>query len=311
MKKRLLFLPALVVAGAAAAQGAERPNPDDPNAKAPAIEYRSAFEGYRPFAAAELRDWRKANEEVGAAGGYAGHKPGQDPGARPAVTEPRAEPLGPAEAARIARANDPAPQGAHQARNAWFQAVAAAELATYMAQAKTSAEASAELARRMAAVGNLPKLAQAREQAFYAEATTQLARARHHAAAARERLARLTGLPGEDLARRLPARLPDLPHAVDGGGTASIQARSEVREAYHAYRTAFDIARHYRDEIVPLRKQISEEVLLRYNGMLASVFELLADSREQAAAVQASIEALRDFWLAEADLQAALAAGGR
>ncbi|HET9475646.1 MAG TPA: hypothetical protein VFO82_17225, partial [Steroidobacteraceae bacterium] len=64
--------------------------------------------------------------------------------------------------------------------------------------------------------------------------------------------------------------------------------------------------RHYRDEIVPLRKRISEEVLLRYNGMLMSVFELLADSREQVAAVNAYIEAVRDFWFADADLQMAL-----
>ena len=120
---------------------------------------------------------------------------------------------------RIARANDPAPRAAHHARKAWFQAVAAAELATHMSRAKESAEASAELARRMAAVGTLSKLAQAREQVFYAEATAQLARARHHAAA-RERLVRLVGLPAEDLARRLPDRLPELPQAVDGGGTA-------------------------------------------------------------------------------------------
>ena len=45
-----------------------------------------------------------------------------------------------------------------------------------------------------------------------------------------------------------------------------------------AYRTAYDLARHYRDEIVPLRKRISEENLLRYNGMLIGVFELLADA---------------------------------
>ena len=85
-----------------------------------------------------------------------------------------------------------------------------------------------------------------------------------------------------------------------------IQARSEVREAFSAYRTAFDLSRHYRDEIVPLRKRISEEVLLRYNGMLMSVFELLADSREQVAAVNGYIESLRDFWMAESDLQMAL-----
>ena len=60
-----------------------------------------------------------------------------------------------------------------------------------------------------------------------------------------------------------------------------VRARSEVREAYGAYRTAFDLARHYRDEIVPLRKRISDENVLRYNGMLISVFELLADARSR------------------------------
>jgi len=86
----------------------------------------------------------------------------------------------------------------------------------------------------------------------------------------------------------------------------SINARSETREAYAGYRAAFDLARHYRDEIVPLRKQISEENMLRYNGMLIGVFELLADAREQVASVNAYIDALRDYWLADADLQMAL-----
>jgi outer membrane protein TolC len=279
-------------------------------------------------------------------------------------------------------------------RKAWFRAVAAQETAKYMVQVKESAEASAELARRMAGVGNFPKLTQAREQAFYAETTAQLARAQHSATAARERLARLMGLWGEDLAFQLPDRLPELPKAVREGGDleaqaiaqrldvqgarrdaesvarslgltnvtrfvnllevgvlsnsetgkpgqrgweielglpifdfggarvaraerlymqaanrtveAAIAARSEVRETYSSYRTSFDVAKHYRDEIVPLRKRISEEMLLRYNGMLASVFELLADSREQVAAVNGYIESVRDFWIAESDLQMAL-----
>jgi outer membrane protein TolC len=281
-----------------------------------------------------------------------------------------------------------------QTRKAWFEAVAALETERYMEQVKQSAEASAELARRMAEVGNFPKLTYAREQAFYAEATAQLARARHNVTAARERLARLMGLWGEDLRFELPQRLPELPKSVreagdleaqalaqrldvqgarreteslarslgltkatrfisllevgvlsnsetgqerqrgweielgiplfDFGGArtaraermymqavdrtleAAVDARSEVRETYSAYRSAFDIARHYRDEIVPLRRRISEEVLLRYNGMLMSVFELLADSRDQVAAVNAYIEAQRDFWFADADLQMAL-----
>ena len=49
---------------------------------------------------------------------------------------------------------------------------------------------------------------------------------------------------------------------------------------------------------MPLRKRIADENLLRYNGMLIGVFELLADARAQIASVNASIEALRDFWIA-------------
>lgn len=283
------------------------------------------------------------------------------------------------------------------ARKAWFGAVAAQQTAKYMEDVQLAAEASADLARRMAETGNWPFLTRAREQAFYAEATAQLGRARQAHTAAREKLTRLLGLWGEDIGYALPERLPDLPSAArdgaeleaqalrqrldvqaarrdaeslaeslgltrvtrfvdlievgalrntetgqpvqrgvelelrvpifDFGGArtaraehlymqavnraadAAIRARSEVRESYAAYRTAFDLARHYRDEIVPLRKRISEEVLLRYNGMLSSVFELLADSRDAVASVNAYLEAQRDFWMAETDLQLALTTG--
>lgn len=85
-----------------------------------------------------------------------------------------------------------------------------------------------------------------------------------------------------------------------------LNAQSEVREAHEAYRNSFGIAAHYRDEILPRRKLIGDELLLRYNGMLASVFELLADAREQVMSVNAAQDAQRDFWLADADLQAAI-----
>jgi outer membrane protein TolC len=98
--------------------------------------------------------------------------------------------------------------------------------------------------------------------------------------------------------------------AVHRTADTAVRARSEVRESYSAYRTTYDIARHYRDEVVPLRKRISDEVLLRYNGMLASVFELLADARDQIGSVNTAIEAQRDFWIAETALQAAINGGG-
>ena len=281
-------------------------------------------------------------------------------------------------------------------RRAYFDAVAAQELAKFYEQVKETADVSNELAKRMLQAGNFNKLAQMREQAFYADATAQLARAQHQAAAQREKLIRLLGLYGEQLNFRLPQRLPELPKQVlepqnaeqtamdkrldvqmakraaeatakslhltnatrmvnvldvayknksesgaprangyeielelplfDFGSTraaraqatymqavnrtaeVAVNARSEVREAYSAYRTAYDLAQHYRDEVVPLRKRISEENLLRYNGMLIGVFELLADAREQVAGVTGYVQALRDFWVAETNLQTALTA---
>ncbi|HVF64545.1 MAG TPA: TolC family protein [Casimicrobiaceae bacterium] len=278
-------------------------------------------------------------------------------------------------------------------RKAWVGAVAAQESAKYFEQVRMAAEASAELASRMARVGNFNKLTYMREQAFYADATAQLARARLAATVERERLSRLLGLARPHVDFVLPDRLPDLPatpfDAVGAEQTAldrrldvqlarksteavasdlgltratrfinvleagyanesetgehrkngyeieisipifdwgdarlkraesiymqsvhrtaqtALNAQSQVRETYHAYRTAYDLARHYRDEIVPLRKRIAEENLLRYNGMLIGVFELLADARVQVASVNGYLEALRDFWLAQADFELA------
>ena len=283
---------------------------------------------------------------------------------------------------------------ASEARKAFFSAVAAQGLVGYYEQVKDAADASNDLARRMLLAGNFSKLAQMREQAFYADAMSNLARARHRAVAEREKLVRVLGLSGDQLAFKLPEHLPELPKAplepkdaeqiaiekrldvlmarrsteatakslgltrgtrfinvLEAGyanksqtgeprqngfeielqlplfdfGSAraaraeatymqsvhrtaevAVNARSEVRESYSAYRTAFDLAKHYRDEVVPLRKRISEENLLRYNGMLSSVFELLADARDQVATVTAAIEAQRDYWMAETDLQTAL-----
>lgn len=283
---------------------------------------------------------------------------------------------------------------AGEARKAFFEAVTAQQLVGYFGQVKEAADASNELARRMATAGNFSKLAQMREQSFYADATAQLARAQHQAVAARERLTRALALSGDQIAFTLPGRLPDLPtspaepkdaeqaamdkrldvlmskratestarslgltqttrfinvlhagyqnksatgeqrsngyeielelplfdfgsarvaraeatymQAVNRTAQVAINARSEVRESYSAYRTAYDLAKHYRDEVVPLRKRISDENLLRYNGMLVSVFDLLADSRDQIASVTTAVESLRDYWVAETNLQAAL-----
>ncbi|PRC91802.1 TolC family protein [Solimicrobium silvestre] len=94
--------------------------------------------------------------------------------------------------------------------------------------------------------------------------------------------------------------------ALNRTAAIAITARSEVREAYQVYRASFEIAKRYRDEIVPRNKRISEQNQLRYNGMLIDVFELLADARAQISSVNSAIEATRDFWLAAADLDMSL-----
>lgn len=88
----------------------------------------------------------------------------------------------------------------------------------------------------------------------------------------------------------------------------AITARSEAREAWHLRQTAWDVARHQFDEVVPRQRLIQNEVLLRYNGMLASVWDLLAEVRRTTDAVDGAVAAQRDFWLADTDLQLALTA---
>jgi outer membrane protein TolC len=69
----------------------------------------------------------------------------------------------------------------------------------------------------------------------------------------------------------------------------AVNARSEAREAYAAYRSSYDIALHYRDEVLPLRKLITEETMLRYGAMQIDVFGLLAEARQRLAANVAAI----------------------
>jgi len=71
MHKSICFALAVAAAGAAAAEE-RRPDPRDPKAKAPPVEYRSVFEGYRPAGEIERAPWRAVNDEVRRAGGHVG-----------------------------------------------------------------------------------------------------------------------------------------------------------------------------------------------------------------------------------------------
>ena len=89
----------------------------------------------------------------------------------------------------------------------------------------------------------------------------------------------------------------------------AVTVRSEARDAYRSYRAAYDIAGHYAREVLPLRQIISEEMQLRYSSMQVDIFALLVEARQRLASRRAAIDAVRDFFLADAELSAAINGG--
>lgn len=290
-------------------------------------------------------------------------------------------------------------------QRAYYQAVAASQSYQYQLQVIKAAEAGAELAGRLKAIGNLSQLDLARQQSYLADAKLQLALAEQQQFASRQQLLLQLGLMGQSLRvaeqqfdsqqlLKLPNRLPALPQQLpvpalpaletealakrldlqlaaqqlqqvrlqlglaqqnpsgaeveltaggsvqqaddrslelavklpifDGGQSqrdkararlqqqqallqvARQQAQYELRQSWFSYQSQYQIARHYQQHILGLTEQIQQENQLRYNGMLLDVFSLLQEARSQVQAVTATINAQRDFYLAEVALQQAM-----
>ena len=90
----------------------------------------------------------------------------------------------------------------------------------------------------------------------------------------------------------------------------AVNVRSEARGAEASYHASYKIARHYQDILVPLTRTVEEEGLLSYNGMITNTFELLTDVRQKLAASLEAANAKSDFYMAQADLTAAIYGGG-
>jgi outer membrane protein TolC len=86
----------------------------------------------------------------------------------------------------------------------------------------------------------------------------------------------------------------------------AVNVRSEAGDAYRAYRSTYDIAVHYRDQVLPLRQIITDETMLRYGAMQIDVFSLLTEARQRVAVNIAAIDAQRNFWLANTNLEVAM-----
>jgi len=89
----------------------------------------------------------------------------------------------------------------------------------------------------------------------------------------------------------------------------AINARSEVREKHNGVLAAYDQVAHLQKAIVPLRRKILAQSQLFYNGMLEGVYDLLDSYRENVRTGQSVIDAVKEYWIAHAELGRAV--GGR
>ncbi|WP_395021357.1 hypothetical protein [Dongia sp.] len=210
-------------------------------------------------------------------------------------------------------------------RKAYFEAVAAHQLQAMLEQAATATQAAAELANAQYAAGTTNRRSQALQQMSHAEVVKSLAEAKLESIAAREALNRLLVLWGDEANWAAPLKLPDLPatrpefsgleeHALERRFDAlqerngwalwhtAVDVRSEVRENYAVLQTRYDLAKYQKETVLPLSQAILGETQLEYNGMLLGVYDLIADTQGEIEAGRDYVEALRDYWIAEAEL---------
>lgn len=209
-------------------------------------------------------------------------------------------------------------------RKAWLSAVATRQTVRHLEDALTAAEAAAELGRRMVRVGNWSRYQQAPFELGETSAKLALKRARLASQQAEWALLQSMGLDQVHDQVALPDRLPEAPHASLDDAIVqqrlaalqaqlplaqSRQAQVKALQAHAAYNASVEAYHSYRHEVLKQQELLSEETLLRYNGMLESVWGLLATVGTRSQAVVATIGAQRDALLAETDLHWVLQGG--
>ncbi len=84
------------------------------------------------------------------------------------------------------------------------------------------------------------------------------------------------------------------------------ETRSEVRSDITRLKAARQTAELYRDHLIPIRERIVAETQKHVNYMLLGVFQLLQAKRDEVHAYREYLEALRDYWIAFAELERAV-----
>ena len=108
---------------------------------------------------------------------------------------------------------------------------------------------------------------------------------------------------GQGRIARLQAQLRQAERRLEA---QAIDIRSEVREARDRLLAKKDLAAYYHDELIPDRARVLNLTLEHYNAMLKGAYDLLLAKQNQLAAERGYIDALRDYWIARADLERAV-----
>ena len=86
----------------------------------------------------------------------------------------------------------------------------------------------------------------------------------------------------------------------------AVQIRSEVRAARDRMLLARQRVEYVQSTALPLRRRVVEESQLQYNAMQVSLFDLLKAKQEEVNSGREYVEALRDYWVARAELEKAV-----
>jgi cobalt-zinc-cadmium efflux system outer membrane protein len=277
---------------------------------------------------------------------------------------------------------------------AFYTVQAATQIVSMRRTLRDAERAATELALRQHEAGNSSDLDLANEQAVYAQAELDVARAEYQLSSDREVLTRLLGVWGADVDYAVAARLPEVPAAepdlahleslaiahrfdlaaareelssaaaalqvvkgtrVVGGldlganghrdpdgpttigptidlelpifdqkqaevarlraqlhaaqqraDALAIAIRSEVRQTRNRMMAARTMIAAYGHTLVPLRARIVMLSQQQYNAMLLSVYQLLQAKQGEINSHREYIEAVRDYWIARADLERAV-----
>lgn len=83
----------------------------------------------------------------------------------------------------------------------------------------------------------------------------------------------------------------------------AVEIRSVVRQYQNNLEAAKEMARHYRQVVLPLRERITNETQLQYNAMQVGLLDLLRAREQQIEAGKAYVHTLYEYWSAKTAIE--------